>query len=141
MRVHYKGHVQLYMCTFVQSQSVFTYIIHKLFIQFYIEFFKNGRILYITSHLFTSTHGIRPEKLALVYPYVTLAISLRPNWRASNNLCNTYIVHLTYMICTCTCTPYIIHIHHIHSIHHPSKQVVILLGKMVVLNKDINNAT
>jgi hypothetical protein len=34
----------------------------------------------------TSTHGIRPEKLAAVYPKVTLAISFKLSWRESNIL-------------------------------------------------------
>lgn len=37
---------------------------------------------------FTSTQGIRPEKLAAVYPYVTFAISLSPSCRASSRRCS-----------------------------------------------------
>jgi hypothetical protein len=33
-----------------------------------------------------STAGILPENVALVYPYVTLAMYFNPSWRASSNL-------------------------------------------------------
>ena len=38
----------------------------------------------------SSAMGMRPEKPAAAYPYVTLAISFRPNWRAFSTRCRTY---------------------------------------------------
>lgn len=39
----------------------------------------------------SSAKGMRPEKPAAVYPYVTFAISLRPNWRAFRMRCRTCV--------------------------------------------------
>ena len=37
----------------------------------------------------SSAQGMRPEKPAAVYPYVTFAMSFRPNWRALRIRCST----------------------------------------------------
>ena len=39
----------------------------------------------------SSAKGMRPEKPAAVYPYVTFAMSLRPNWRAFRMRCKTCV--------------------------------------------------
>lgn len=47
----------------------------------------------------TSTHGILPLKLAAVYPYVTLAISLRPSCRECSTRCSNLSFLYNFIDC------------------------------------------